>query len=139
MHEPIANSKWKLDKYVDFDATLDPSYKANDETKELNEKFTLLEKIRFLPSVSVSTTSGLKLCSISTLIVRAGLSSYREFINDMSGPRRRLPDTTVILRRGTLVSGIVLIAARMFSLSCCYLNCCPIPPLMYETGIQYPA
>ena len=48
--EPIANSIWKLiilDKYVDFEklyATLDPSYNPNNEAKELNEKFTLLEK-----------------------------------------------------------------------------------------------
>ena len=48
--EPIANSIWKLvilDKYVDFEklyATLDPGYNPNDEAKEINEKFTLLEK-----------------------------------------------------------------------------------------------
>lgn len=48
--EPIANSIWKLiilDKYVDFEklfVTLDPDYNPNDEAKDLNEKFSLLEK-----------------------------------------------------------------------------------------------
>jgi hypothetical protein len=48
--EPIANSRWKLvilDKYVDFEklyVILDPRYNPNDEAKELNERFTLLEK-----------------------------------------------------------------------------------------------
>ena len=48
--EPIANSMWRLvilDKYVDFKklhVTLDPSYNPNDEAKDLNERFTLLEK-----------------------------------------------------------------------------------------------
>ncbi|KAF8809378.1 hypothetical protein BYT27DRAFT_7047359, partial [Phlegmacium glaucopus] len=50
IREPIANSIWKLvilDKYVDFEklyATLDPSYNPNDEGRDLNDKFTLLEK-----------------------------------------------------------------------------------------------
>ena len=50
VQEPVANSIWKLiilDKYVDFEklyATLDPEYNPNDEAKDLNEKFTLLEK-----------------------------------------------------------------------------------------------
>ena len=50
VQEPVANSIWKLvilDKYVDFEklyATLDPDYNPNDEAKDLNEKFSLLEK-----------------------------------------------------------------------------------------------
>ena len=50
MCEPIANSIWRLvilNKYVDFEklyVTLDPGYNPNDEAKELNERFTLLER-----------------------------------------------------------------------------------------------
>ena len=50
MHEPIANSIWRLvilNKYVDFEklyVTLDPSYNPNDKAKELNDRFMLLEK-----------------------------------------------------------------------------------------------
>ena len=59
--EPIANSVWRLvilDKYVDFDklyVTLDPGYNPNDEAKELNEKFTLLEKNSISTKRPVST------------------------------------------------------------------------------------
>ena len=47
--KPVANSIWRLvilDKYIDFEklyATLDPGYNPNNEAKELNEQFTLLE------------------------------------------------------------------------------------------------
>jgi hypothetical protein len=50
MREPIANSIWRLvilDKYIDFEklyVTLEPGYNPNDEAKELNDNFTLLEK-----------------------------------------------------------------------------------------------
>ena len=50
MCEPIVNSIWRLiilDKYVDFAklyVTLDPGYNPKDEAKELNERFTLLER-----------------------------------------------------------------------------------------------
>ena len=50
MQEPVAYSIWKLvilDKYVNFEklyATLDPDYNPNDEAKDLNDNFTLLEK-----------------------------------------------------------------------------------------------
>ncbi|KAF8806103.1 hypothetical protein BYT27DRAFT_7224460 [Phlegmacium glaucopus] len=48
--KPIANSIWRLvilDKYVDFEkffVTLEPGYNPNNEAKELNDRFTLLEK-----------------------------------------------------------------------------------------------
>ena len=50
VREPVANSIWRLvilDKYVDFEklfVMLDSDYNPNDEAKELNDKFTLLEK-----------------------------------------------------------------------------------------------
>jgi len=59
--EPVANSIWRLvilDKYVDFEklyATLNPGYNPNDEVKELNEKFTLLEKGSIGSKRSVTT------------------------------------------------------------------------------------
>ena len=61
VQEPVANSIWRLvilDKYVDFEklyATLDPSYNPNDEAKELNDKFTLLEKNSISSKRSVLT------------------------------------------------------------------------------------
>ena len=61
IREPIANSIWKLiilDKYVDFEklyATLDPGYNPNDEAKEINDVFTLLEKNSISSKRSVDT------------------------------------------------------------------------------------
>ena len=61
MREPLANSIWKLvilDKFVDFKklfVTLDPNYNPNDEAKELNDKFTLLEKHSISSKRSVLT------------------------------------------------------------------------------------
>jgi hypothetical protein len=61
MHEPIANSIWRLvilDKYVDFEklyVTLDAGYNPNDEAKELNDRFTLLEKNSISSKRSVFT------------------------------------------------------------------------------------
>ena len=46
----IIGKLWRLvilDKYVNFEklyVTLDPSYNPNDKAKDLNERFTLLEK-----------------------------------------------------------------------------------------------
>ena len=61
VQEPVANSIWKLiilDKYVDFEklyVTLNPDYNLNDEAKDLNERFTLLEKNSISSKRSVLT------------------------------------------------------------------------------------
>jgi hypothetical protein len=95
--EPIANSIWRLiilDKYVDFEklyATLDPGYNPNDEGKELNEKFTLLEKNSLSSKRPVLTESEwLRLYDVWSDAVlhfyphrRSELTSYRELIVDM--------------------------------------------------------
>ena len=97
VQEPIANSIWKLiilDKYVDFEklyATLDPDYNPNDEAKDLNEKFTLLEKNSVGSKRSVLTEAEwMRLFDIwagGTLHFyphrKAELTSYRELIVNM--------------------------------------------------------
>ena len=95
--EPIANSIWRLiilDKYVDFEklyATLDPSYNPNDEAKEINDKFTLLEKNTINSKRSVVTEAEwMRLYDVWANAVlhfyphrKAELSSYRELIVNM--------------------------------------------------------
>jgi hypothetical protein len=95
--EPIANSMWRLvilDKYVDFEklyATLEPSYNSNDEAKELNDKFTLLEKNSVSSKRSVITEAEwMRLYDIWVDAVlhfyphrKTELSSYRELIVNM--------------------------------------------------------
>jgi hypothetical protein len=95
--EPIANSIWRLiilDKYVDFEklyATLDPGYNPNDEAKELNEKFTLLEKNTVGSKRPVLTEAEwMRLYDVWASAVlhfyphrRSELTSYREIIVDM--------------------------------------------------------
>ena len=95
--EPVANSIWKLiilDKYVDFEklyVTLDPEYNPNDEAKDLNEKFFLLEKNSISSKRSVLTEAEwMRLYDIwasATLQFyphrRDELSSYRELIVNM--------------------------------------------------------
>lgn len=97
VQEPIANSIWKLiilDKYVDFEklyATLDPDYNPNDEAKDLNEKFSLLEKNSIGSKRSVLTEAEwMRLFDIwagATLHFyahrKAELTSYRELIINM--------------------------------------------------------
>jgi hypothetical protein len=97
VQEPVANSIWRLvilDKYVDFEklyATLDPSYNPNDEAKELNDKFTLLEKNSISSKRSVLTEAEwMCLYDIWVGAVlhfyphrKAELSSYRELIISM--------------------------------------------------------
>ena len=97
VQEPVANSIWKLvilDKYVDFEklyATLDPDYNPNDEAKELNDKFTLLEKNSISSKRSVATEAEwMRLFDIwasATLHFyphrRAELTSYRELVTNM--------------------------------------------------------
>ena len=97
MQEPVANSIWKLiilDKYVDFEklyATLDPAYNPNDEAKELNEKFTLLEKNTVSSRRPVFTEAEwMRLYDVwaaATLHFyphrRSELASYRELIINM--------------------------------------------------------
>jgi hypothetical protein len=97
MHEPIANSIWRLvilDKYVDFEklyATLDPSYNVNDEAKELSEKFALLEKNSITSKRPVLTEAEwMRLYDIWVDAVlhfyphrKSELSSYRELIVNM--------------------------------------------------------
>ena len=61
MREPVANSIWRLVilvKHVDFEklyATLEPGYNPNDEAKDLNDKFTLVEKNSVSSKCSVLT------------------------------------------------------------------------------------
>jgi hypothetical protein len=95
--EPVANSIWKLvilDKYVDFEklyATLDPSYNPNDEAKELNERFSLLEKNSISSKRSVeSEAEWMRLYDVwagATLHFyphrKAELASYRDLIVNM--------------------------------------------------------
>jgi hypothetical protein len=95
--EPIANSIWKLvilDKYVDFEklyVTLDPGYNPNDEAKDLNEKFTLLEKNTVGSRRPVLTEAEwMRLFDVWASGVlhfyphrRSELVSYREIIVDM--------------------------------------------------------
>jgi hypothetical protein len=95
--EPIANSIWKLvilDKYVDFEklyVTLDPGYNPNDEARDLNEKFTLLEKNSISSKRPVVMESEwLRLFDIWSNAVlhfyphrRTELTSYRELIVSM--------------------------------------------------------
>jgi hypothetical protein len=97
MHEPIANSIWRLvilDKYVDFEklyVTLDPSYNPNDEAKELNDRFTLLEKNSISSRRSVLTEAEwMRLYDVWVDAVvlfyphrKAELISYRELIVNM--------------------------------------------------------
>ena len=97
VQEPVANSIWKLvilDKYVNFEklyATLDPDYNPNDEAKELNDKFTLLEKNSISSKRSVATEAEwMQLFDIwasATLHFyphrRAELTSYRELVTNM--------------------------------------------------------
>jgi hypothetical protein len=97
VQEPIANSIWKLvilDKYVDFEklfATLDPDYNPNDEAKDLNDKFTLLEKSSISSKRSIqSEAEWMRLFDIwvsATLHFyphrKDELSSYRELIINM--------------------------------------------------------
>src|ERR1700678_3635879 len=93
----VANSIWRLvilDKYVDFEklyATLDPSYNPNDEAKELNDKFTLLEKNSISSKHSVLTEAEW-MCLYDIWVgavlhfyphCKAELSSYRELIISM--------------------------------------------------------
>jgi hypothetical protein len=97
VQEPVASSIWKLiilDRYVDFEklyATLDPEYNPNDEAKDLNEKFTLLEKNSISSKRSVVTEAEwIRLFDIwagATLHFyphrKAELASYRELIINM--------------------------------------------------------
>ena len=97
VQEPVANSIWKLiilDKYVDFEklyATLDPDYNPNDEAKELNDKFTLLEKNSISSKRSVSTEAEwmrlFDIWAVATLHFyphrKAELASYRELVTNM--------------------------------------------------------
>jgi hypothetical protein len=97
MREPVANSIWRLiilDKYVDFEklfVTLDPGYNPHDEAKELNERFTLLEKNSIRSKRSVLTESEwMRLYDIWVEAVlhfyphrSVELSSYRELIVNM--------------------------------------------------------
>ena len=97
VQEPVANSIWKLiilDKYVDFEklyVTLDPDYNPNDEAKDLNERFTLLEKNSISSRRSVLTEAEwmrlFDLWACATLHFyphrKAELSSYRELIVSM--------------------------------------------------------
>lgn len=97
MQEPVANSIWKLiilDKYVDFEklyATLDPGYNPNDEAKDLNEKFTLLEKNTISSRCPVTTEAEwMRMYDVWTAATlhfyphrRAEFVSYRELIVNM--------------------------------------------------------
>ena len=97
VREPIANSIWRLvilDKYVDFEklyATLDPTYNPNDEAKDLNDKFTLLEKNSISSKRPVLTEAEwMRLYDVWVGVVlhfyphrQAELSSYRELIINM--------------------------------------------------------
>jgi hypothetical protein len=97
VREPIANSIWRLvilDKYVDFEklyVTLDPGYNPNDEAKELNDKFTLLEKHSISSKRSVLTEAEwMRLYDVWVEAVlhfyphrKAELSSYRDLIINM--------------------------------------------------------
>jgi hypothetical protein len=95
--EPIANSIWKLiilDKYVDFEklyATLDPTYNPNDEAKELNERFSLLDKNSLSSKCAVVTEAEwMRLYDVwagATIHFyphrKAELASYRDLIVNM--------------------------------------------------------
>ena len=97
VQEPVANSIWRLvilDKYVDFEklyATLDPGYNPNDEAKELNDKFTLLEKNSISSKRSVLTEAEwMRLYDVWVGALlhfyphrKDELSSYRELIISM--------------------------------------------------------
>ena len=97
VREPIANSIWKLvilDKYVDFEklyVTLDPGYNPNDEAKELNDKFSLLEKNSISSKRPIlSEAEWMRLYDVWVDAVlhfythrRAELSSYRDLIVNM--------------------------------------------------------
>lgn len=97
MREPIANSIWKLvilDKYVDFEklyATLDPGYNPNDEAKEINDTFTLLEKNSISSKRSVITEAEwMRLYDVWVEAVlhfyphrKDELSAYRELVVNM--------------------------------------------------------
>ena len=97
LQEPIAISIWKLiilDKYVDFEklyATLDPGYNPNDEARDLNDKFTLLEKNSISSKRPVVTEAEwmrlYDLWAAATLHFythrRSELVSYRELIINM--------------------------------------------------------
>jgi hypothetical protein len=97
VREPIANSIWKLvilDKYVDFKklyVTLEPGYNPNDEAKELNDKFTLLEKNSISSRRSVLTEAEwMRLYDVWVDAVlhfyphrKTELFSYRELIVNM--------------------------------------------------------
>jgi hypothetical protein len=97
MREPVANSIWRLvilDKYVDFEklyATLEPGYNPNDEAKDLNDKFTLVEKKSVSSKRSVFTEAEwMRLYDIWVDAVlhfyphrRAEFVSYRELIINM--------------------------------------------------------
>ncbi|KAF8797569.1 hypothetical protein BYT27DRAFT_7125244 [Phlegmacium glaucopus] len=97
IREPIANSIWKLiilDKYVDFEkfyVTLDPGYNPNDEAKDLNEKFTLLERNSISSKRSIVTEAEwMRLYDawVDAVLLfyphrKAELSSYRDLIVNM--------------------------------------------------------
>ena len=97
IREPIANSIWKLvihDKYVDFEklyVTLDPGYNPNDEAKELNDKFSLVEKNSINSKRPILTEAEwMRLYDVWVDAVlhfyphrKAELSSYRDLIVNM--------------------------------------------------------
>ncbi|KAF8801620.1 hypothetical protein BYT27DRAFT_7114507 [Phlegmacium glaucopus] len=97
IREPIANSIWKLvilDKYVDFEklyVTLEPGYNPNDEAKDLNEKFTLLERNSISSRRSITTEAEwMRLYDawVDAVLLfyahrKVELTSYRELIVDM--------------------------------------------------------
>ncbi|KAF8811956.1 hypothetical protein BYT27DRAFT_7088378, partial [Phlegmacium glaucopus] len=97
IREPIANSIWRLvilDKYVDFEkffVTLEPGYNPNDEAKELNDRFTLLERNSISSRRAiVSEAEWMRLYDVWVDAVllfyphrKVELSSYREVIINM--------------------------------------------------------
>ncbi|KAF8813206.1 hypothetical protein BYT27DRAFT_7085071 [Phlegmacium glaucopus] len=97
IRKPIANSIWRLvilDKYVDFEKffiTLEPGYNPNDEAKELNDRFTLLEKNSILSRraiVSEAEWMCLYDAWVDAVLLfyphrKVELSSYREVIINM--------------------------------------------------------
>ncbi|KAF8806497.1 hypothetical protein BYT27DRAFT_7257225 [Phlegmacium glaucopus] len=97
IREPIANSIRKLvilDKYVDFEklyATLEPGYNPNDDAKDLNDIFSLLEKNSISSKRPIYTEAEwMRLFDAwvdATLLFyphrKVELSSYRELIINM--------------------------------------------------------
>ncbi|KAF8804434.1 hypothetical protein BYT27DRAFT_7107276 [Phlegmacium glaucopus] len=95
--KPITNSIWRLiilDKYVDFEkffVTLEPGYNPNNEAKDLNDRFTLLEKNSIsLRCAIISEAEWMRLYDawVDAVLLfyphrKVELSSYREVIINM--------------------------------------------------------